>query len=51
MRGVRTEALAFAVFDITRSLITQRLRGWSKSTIDEDATFVVDLLWKGIGIR
>jgi AcrR family transcriptional regulator len=51
VRSIRTEALAFALFDITRSLITQRLRGWSKSTIDEDATFVVDLLWKGIGIR
>ncbi len=51
VRNLNTETLAFAIFDITRSLVRQRLRGWSTSTIDEDATFVVDLLWKGIGIR
>ncbi len=48
IRGVRARAVAFAVFDITWGLVTQRLRGWTECTIDEDVSFAVDLLWKGI---
>ncbi len=51
VRGVRARAIAFAVFDITWGLVTQRLRGWADSTIDEDVAFAVDLLWKGIAER
>jgi hypothetical protein len=44
-------AVAFAVVDITWGLITQRLRGWPESSIDEDVSFAVDLLWKGMTER
>ena len=51
IRELRTGAAAFAILDITRGLITQRLLGWSRETIDEDVRFVFDLLWKGIANR
>jgi AcrR family transcriptional regulator len=51
IRPVRTEATAFAIFDLTRSMVTQRLRGASRATLDEDIAFAFDLTWKGIGHR
>lgn len=51
VRAVRVDAAAFAVFDLTRGLITQRLRGWSKGTLDQDVALVFDLWWKGIAPR
>ncbi len=51
IRPVRTEAAAFAIFDLTRSIVTQRLRGASRATLDEDIAFAFDLTWKGIGHR
>jgi AcrR family transcriptional regulator len=51
IRPVRTEATAFAIFDLTRSIVTQRLRGGSRATLDEDIAFAFDLTWKGIGHR
>jgi hypothetical protein len=47
----RGRTVAFAVADITWGLITQRLRGWSESSIDEDVSFAVDLIWKGMTER
>lgn len=44
----RPEAAAFAIFDLTRAAIVQRLRGWSKATLDEDIDFTFRLIWKGI---
>jgi AcrR family transcriptional regulator len=51
IRPLRTEAVAFAIFDITRGLITQRLRGVSRASIDDDIAFAFELTWKGIGHR
>jgi AcrR family transcriptional regulator len=51
VRPIRTEAAASAIFDLTRSIVTQRLRGASKATLDEDIGFAFDLTWKGIGYR
>ncbi len=51
VRPIRTEAAAFAIFDLTRSIVTQRLRGASRATLDEDIGFAFDLTWKGIGYR
>lgn len=51
IRPVRTEAAAYAIFDLTRSIVTQRLRGTSRATLDEDIAFAFDLTWKGIGHR
>jgi AcrR family transcriptional regulator len=51
IRPVRTAAAAFAIFELTRGVVTQRLRGWSRATLDEDIAFAFDLAWKGIGKR
>jgi AcrR family transcriptional regulator len=51
IRPIRTEATAFALFDLTRSIVTRRLRGASRATLDEDIAFAFDLTWKGIGYR
>lgn len=49
IRQVKVDALAFAIQDMTRSLITRRLLGWSKRDIEEDVDFLCDLIWTGIG--
>jgi AcrR family transcriptional regulator len=51
IRPLRTEATAFAIFDITRGLATQRLRGAARGPIEDDIAFAFELTWKGIGHR
>ena len=51
IRPIRTEAAAFAIFDITRGLAKQRLRGAARGPIEDDIAFAFDLTWKGIGHR
>jgi AcrR family transcriptional regulator len=48
VRPLRADATAFAVFDLVRSVIMQRLRGWSRASVEEDVAFAYDLVWKGI---
>ena len=48
IREVRADALAFAIQDMTRSLITRRLLRWSKTDVEEDIDFLCDLIWSGI---
>jgi AcrR family transcriptional regulator len=50
LRSVRPEPAAFAISDIIRGVVTHRLLGWSKSTIDRDVDFIFDLIWKGIAV-
>jgi AcrR family transcriptional regulator len=49
IRPVRTEQAAFAISDVIRGVVTQRVLGWSKSKITQDVDFIFDLIWKGIG--
>ena len=49
IRPVKADVAAFAIQDMTRSLITRRLLGWSKSDAEEDIDFLCDLIWNGIG--
>ena len=42
------EKTAFAIADLTRGVATQRLLGTSKTALEDDVDFVVDLIWKGI---
>lgn len=51
MRHVRADATAFAVLDLTRGVVIQRLRGWSRAALDEDIASTFDLVWKGIALR
>jgi AcrR family transcriptional regulator len=48
IRPVRTEQTAFAISDVIRGVVTQRVLGWSKSKISQDVEFIFDLIWKGI---
>jgi AcrR family transcriptional regulator len=50
-RHLRPDATAFAVMDLVRGMIVQRLRGWSTVPLDDDVAFTFDLVWKGIGLR
>jgi AcrR family transcriptional regulator len=51
VRAIRTEALAGALFDITRGLAAQRLRDAARGPIEDDIALAFDLTWKGIGHR
>jgi AcrR family transcriptional regulator len=51
IRHLRPEATAFAVLDLTRGVIAQRLRGWSRAPLEDDIAFTFDLVWKGIALR
>lgn len=48
LRNVRAEQTAFAISDITRGVVSQRILGWSKSKLNQDVDFIFDLIWKGI---
>jgi AcrR family transcriptional regulator len=48
IRPMRTGAAAFAIYEMTRGIITQRLLGWSKTTAEEDIQFLFDLIWSGM---
>ncbi|MGA2324747.1 MAG: TetR family transcriptional regulator [Bryobacteraceae bacterium] len=48
IRAIRPDAAAFAIYDMTRGLITRRLFGWSKASVDEDVDFLFDLIWRGL---
>src|SRR5215510_2081008 len=50
IRNLRTEQAAFAISDIIRGVVTQRILGWSKSKAGHDADFIFDLVWKGIAV-
>jgi len=51
VRHLRPDATARAIFDLTRSVIAQRLQGLSRATLDEDVAFAFDFVWKGIALR
>jgi Tetracyclin repressor-like, C-terminal domain len=47
-RNISTEAVASAIADLTRCVITRRVINSSKQKLEEDTQFVFDLIWKGI---
>lgn len=48
IRKLPLDRTAFAVMDLTRSVIERRLMGFVKGKPADDCAFVVDLLWKGL---
>ena len=48
LRPLRSDQAAFAISDIIRGVVTQRVLGWSKWKISQDVDFIFDLIWKGI---
>ena len=51
LRPVRAEQAAFAITDIIRGVVTQRVLGWTKSKVAQDVDFIFDLIWKGIAAQ
>lgn len=51
IRDVRTELAAFAIYDMTRGVITQRLLGWSGASMEEDIEFLFQMIWRGLEVR
>lgn len=49
VRSVNSAASARIIYDMTRGLIAQRLLGWSQASVVEDAEFLFDVIWKGVG--
>jgi AcrR family transcriptional regulator len=49
IRPVKADVVAFAIQDMTRSLIARRLLASFKSDVEEDSDFLCDLIWNGIG--
>jgi len=48
IRAIDPAATAFAIFDLTRGVITQRLRGWSQRELEDDVSQLFNLVWRGI---
>ena len=48
VRRMDAPAAARFIYDSTRGFIAQRLLGWSASSVEEDANFVFEVIWKGI---
>ena len=49
VRQLDAAVTARIIYDMTRGLIAQRLLGWSGASVDEDAGFLFDVIWKGVG--
>lgn len=51
IRTLDEEALTLAIMELSRSMVINRIMGWSKSEADADVDFVLDLLWKGMAAQ
>jgi AcrR family transcriptional regulator len=48
LQKINTKKTAFAVTDLTRGIVIQRVFGWSRTPLDDEVQFIFALLWKGI---
>lgn len=48
VRDLRPDSTAFAVCDLTRGVIVQRMLGWSKAELQDDINHLIDVIWRGI---
>jgi AcrR family transcriptional regulator len=48
VRASVLNGLGYSIMALTASVIARRLRGWSHSSLEQDVTSAVDLLWKGL---
>jgi AcrR family transcriptional regulator len=51
IRELDVEATAFIIQDMSKSLITRRLLGWSKKEVEEDIDFLCGFIWRAIGCK
>jgi AcrR family transcriptional regulator len=45
---MRCDMAALTIFEVTRSAVMHRSRGWSKASLDEDIAFTFGFIWKGL---
>src|SRR5262245_47767167 len=48
VQKLNTKKAAFAVADLTKGVVIQRVLGWSRTRLNEEIDFAFKLLWKGI---
>jgi len=48
IRPVRACAAAFLIYEVTRGLATQRRRGWSHASAEDEVELLFDLVWNGL---
>jgi AcrR family transcriptional regulator len=48
VRNLDIEKTAFAIADLTRGIAMQRMLGMSKTRLEDDVEFIVNVIWKGI---
>jgi AcrR family transcriptional regulator len=48
VQKLNTRKTAFAVADLTKGIVIQRILGWSKTRLSDEIEFTFTLLWKGI---
>ncbi len=46
--AMRCDLAAHNIFELTRSAVMHRSRGWSKAPIEEDVAFTFSFIWKGL---
>lgn len=44
----RTDMAALNIFELTRAVVAQRSRGWSKASLQDDIDFTFAFIWKGL---
>jgi AcrR family transcriptional regulator len=45
---VRSDMAALTIFELTRSAVVHRSRGWSKAPLQDDIDFTFRFIWKGL---
>lgn len=45
---VRSDMAALTIFELTRSAVVHRSRGWSKAPLQDDIDFIFRFIWKGL---
>jgi len=48
IKKLNTKKAAFAVADLTKGVVIQRVLRWSKTRLNDEIDFTLNLLWKGI---
>jgi AcrR family transcriptional regulator len=51
IRSMPAGGAAFLACELTRVLVSRRLRGWSWRSVEEEIEFLFDLIWKGLAVN
>jgi AcrR family transcriptional regulator len=48
LKQMRSDMAALTIFEVTRSAVMHRTRGWSKASLQDDIAFTFTFIWKGL---